>query len=115
LLSGGALQVCGLGDLGAVDGEHEVTALEAEALRRRAIGNVDDDDALRRGIERSESARAGERLETLAPWNGDGVSISFSSCGVSGKASSATATASSLPARIRPSFALPPIALVAKR
>src|SRR5205809_4721 len=54
---------------------------------------------------RSISASAADRLETLAPWNGDGAEITSSSSGMSGSASSATVTATSLPLRISPSLA----------
>ena len=48
---GGLLQVAGLGDLDAVDREQDVAALEAELLGQRAVGNVDHDHALGRGVE----------------------------------------------------------------
>ncbi len=67
------------------------------------------------GSSRRSSASAGDRLPTLAPWNGERASITISSRAVSGAASSATATAVSLPPRSRPSLAVPPSALVAKR
>src|SRR5262249_34638935 len=57
------------------------------------------------GSSRKRSASADERLDTLAPWNGDREAMTSSSCGASGAASSATLTASSLPARTTPSRA----------
>src|SRR5262245_60833370 len=67
------------------------------------------------GSSRRSSASAGERFDTLAPWNGEGEAMTSSSCAVSGRASSGTVKASSRPARRTPMRALPPITLVAKR
>jgi len=115
LLAGDALEVAGLGDVGVVDGKHEVAALEPKALCKRAIGDVDDDHALG---SRVEPQIVGERrrqvgdlgaLERRRRRNDELVMR------VSGAASSATFTATSLPARMTPIRALPPIALVAKR
>ena len=44
---------------------------------------------------RRSSASAGDRFETLAPWNGERVPMTSSSRGRSGAASSATETVSS--------------------
>src|SRR4051794_19770177 len=50
-LAGGALEVASLVDLLVVDRHDKIPTLETKALRRRAIGDVDDDDALCRRID----------------------------------------------------------------
>src|SRR5262249_15914995 len=51
VLAGDALEIARLRDLRVVDGNDEVAGLEAEALRRRSAGDVNDHYALRRGIQ----------------------------------------------------------------
>src|SRR5262249_37294621 len=80
LLGHGFLQVRGGGDPGAVDLQHHVALLEAEVLRRRAVGKRQHGDALGGAVEtellgerRRERAarRAGEPVasdSTGPPW-----------------------------------------------
>src|SRR5262249_42262413 len=51
LLVGGALEIAGAADLVVVDADHAVAALESEALRRRALGDIEDHHALRGRIQ----------------------------------------------------------------
>lgn len=70
LLFGRAFEISCLGDLLIVDREHDVAALEAEALCDRASGYVEHDHAFVRGIDPQVVCQAARGSKPWRPGTG---------------------------------------------